>query len=64
MQQWDAIHAILIYESLEIKEGIANESEAWSLTMPVKNLEMGFLLKVQNCSYPGLGLILLLTFGR
>lgn len=46
MQQWDAIHALLIYESLEIKEGIGNESEAWRLAMPVKNLEMGFLLKV------------------
>ncbi|TVY47228.1 hypothetical protein LOCC1_G002415 [Lachnellula occidentalis] len=46
MQQWDAIHAILIYESLEIKEGIGNESEAWSLVMPVINLEMGFLLKM------------------
>lgn len=46
MQQWDAIHAILIYESLEIKDAIGNESEAWRLVVPVKNLEMGFLLKV------------------
>ncbi|TVY90240.1 hypothetical protein LAWI1_G003684, partial [Lachnellula willkommii] len=46
MQQWDAIHALLIYESLEIKDSIGNESEAWRLVMPVKNLEMGFLLKM------------------
>lgn len=46
MQQWDAIHALLLYETLELKEGIGIESEAWRLTMPVKNLEMSFLLKV------------------
>jgi hypothetical protein len=46
MQQWDAIHALLIYETLELKEGIGVESEGWRLAMPVKNLEMSFLLKV------------------
>ncbi|TFB02993.1 hypothetical protein CCMA1212_005332 [Trichoderma ghanense] len=46
MQQWDAIHALLIYEALELKEGISIESEGWRLAMPVKNLEMSFLLKM------------------
>ncbi|EXJ86789.1 hypothetical protein A1O3_03743 [Capronia epimyces CBS 606.96] len=46
MEQWDAIHALIIYATLETKECIGNESEAWRLAMPVQNLEMGFLLKV------------------
>ncbi|KAL7821729.1 hypothetical protein V8C26DRAFT_419008 [Trichoderma gracile] len=46
MQQWDAIHALLIYETFELKEGIGVESEGWRLAMPVKNLEMSFLLKM------------------
>jgi hypothetical protein len=46
MEQWDAIHAIIIYESLEIKDGIGNECEGWRLATPVRNPEMGLLLKV------------------
>ena len=46
MQQWDAIHAMLIYESLELKQSIGDESGAWRLTAPVRGLGMGFLLKV------------------
>ena len=43
MEQWDAIHAMLIYESLDIKDRIGNDSKGWRLAMPVENIEMGFL---------------------
>lgn len=56
MQQWDTIHALLIYESLEIKDGIGNDSEAWGLVVPVRSLEIGFLLKVWHSSCHDLGL--------
>lgn len=60
MEQWDAIHAIIIYESLEIKDGIGNESKGWRLATPVKNIEMGFLLKVWDYSHLNRRLILLI----
>jgi hypothetical protein len=49
MQQWDGLHAMLIYESLEMRESIGDESEPWKLTPQVKGLGSHFLLKVR-CS--------------
>ncbi|KAH8664798.1 hypothetical protein BGZ61DRAFT_366880 [Ilyonectria robusta] len=46
MQQWDALHAMLIYESLELKEGIRDESEAWKHNPRVNGLGSAFLLKM------------------
>ncbi|KAL9114959.1 MAG: hypothetical protein Q9227_001202 [Pyrenula ochraceoflavens] len=45
IQQFDALHAMLIYESLEMGESIGDE-ETWRLAPPVKGLGSHFLLKV------------------
>ncbi|KAL9619039.1 MAG: hypothetical protein Q9160_006294 [Pyrenula sp. 1 TL-2023] len=46
IQQWDALHAMLIYESLEMGESIDVESETWRPSPPVKGLSSHFLLKM------------------
>lgn len=48
MQQWDALHAMLIYESLELRESISGGSEAWKHNPRVKGLGSPFLLKVRR----------------
>ncbi|RFU28349.1 hypothetical protein B7463_g8004, partial [Scytalidium lignicola] len=48
MQQWDALHAMLIYEDLELRESTRDELESWKLNPRVKGLRSPFLLK----SYP------------
>ena len=47
MQQWDALHAMSIYESLELGERIGDESGAWKLRPPIKGLGSPFFLKAQ-----------------
>lgn len=47
MQQWDAVHAMSIYESLELGERIDDESGAWKLRPPIKGLGSPFFLKVR-----------------
>lgn len=51
MQQWDALHAMLVYESLEIRESLDDESEEWKLAPIFKGLGCPFLLKVQRPFY-------------
>ncbi|KAK9427489.1 hypothetical protein V1505DRAFT_388751 [Lipomyces doorenjongii] len=46
MQQWDALHAMLIYQSLELRESVGDESDAWKHTPRVKGLGSPFLLKM------------------
>lgn len=46
MQQWDALHSMLIFVLLDMREIIVDESEGWKLTPPVKGLGSPFLLKV------------------
>jgi hypothetical protein len=46
MQQWDALHSMLIFVLLDMREIIGDESEGWKLTPPVKGLGSPFLLKV------------------
>ena len=48
MQQWDALHAMSIYESLELRERIGDESGAWKLRPPIKGLGSPFFLKAQS----------------
>jgi hypothetical protein len=52
MQQWDALHAMLIYESLELRESVRDGSEAWKHSPRVKGLGSPFLLKVRRSFYP------------
>ncbi|PVH91552.1 hypothetical protein DM02DRAFT_636054 [Periconia macrospinosa] len=55
MQQWDALHAMLLYEVLELRESLADELEAWKHRSKVKGLRSPFLLKMTQCyarSYP------------
>lgn len=46
MEQWDALHATLIYEDLELRETISEDSESWKQNPYVKGLRSPFLLKV------------------
>lgn len=46
MQQWDALHAMLIYETLELRENISSESKDWKHSPRPKGLGSPFLLKV------------------
>lgn len=48
MQQWDAVHAMSIYESLELGDRIGDDSRAWKLRPPIKGLGSPFFLKVQS----------------
>ena len=41
---------MLIYESLEMRESVGDESEAWKHPLPVKGLGSHFLLKVRPAS--------------
>ena len=50
MQQWDALHAMLVYEDLDLRESIRDESEAWKHNPQVKGLRSPFLLKVRPFS--------------
>jgi hypothetical protein len=52
MQQWDALHAMMIYESLELREIIGDESEGWKHNPRAKGLGSPFLLKVRLSFYP------------
>ncbi|PVH92467.1 hypothetical protein DM02DRAFT_646904 [Periconia macrospinosa] len=55
IQQWDALHAMLLYEVLELRESRTNELEAWKHRSKVRGLRSPFLLKMTQCyakSYP------------
>ncbi|KAH8125324.1 hypothetical protein LI328DRAFT_167445 [Trichoderma asperelloides] len=55
MQKWDALHSMLIFVCMDMKEIIGDESEGWKLTPPVKGLGSPFLLKMTESylqSYP------------
>ncbi|KAH8586271.1 hypothetical protein B0O99DRAFT_74829 [Bisporella sp. PMI_857] len=38
MQQWDALHGMLIYEDLELRETICDATETWNYDPSVKGL--------------------------
>jgi hypothetical protein len=42
MQQWDALHAMLIYKILELSESFRDEPEAWKVNPQVKGLRSPF----------------------
>lgn len=47
MEKWDALHAMLIYETLDLKESIGDDSTMnWSHTPRVTGLGSPFLIKV------------------
>ncbi|KFY95108.1 hypothetical protein V498_03517 [Pseudogymnoascus sp. VKM F-4517 (FW-2822)] len=58
MEKWDALHAMLIYEALDLKESIGGDSTMnWSHTPRVTGLGSPFLVKMTECyseSYPEL----------
>ncbi|KAF2854605.1 hypothetical protein T440DRAFT_504873 [Plenodomus tracheiphilus IPT5] len=57
MQQWDALHAMLLYEVLELRESLGDELETWKHGPRVKGLRSPFLLKMTHCyarSYPAI----------
>ncbi|KZF24890.1 hypothetical protein L228DRAFT_243632 [Xylona heveae TC161] len=49
MQQWDALHAMLIYAILEMELTLEDDSEAWKQKPPVKGLKSPFLVKMTQC---------------
>ncbi|KAF1946382.1 hypothetical protein EJ02DRAFT_450483, partial [Clathrospora elynae] len=49
MQQWDALHAMLLYEVLELRESLHDELEIWKQKPRVKGLPSPFLLKMTQC---------------
>jgi hypothetical protein len=46
IHQWDALHALLLYEILELRESLDEEFEDWKHKPRVKGLRSPFLLKV------------------
>ncbi|MCJ1382733.1 hypothetical protein MMC17_005846 [Xylographa soralifera] len=57
MEQWDALHAMLLYEILELQEKYKNGPDSWQLKDKVKGLQLPFLLKMTQSfskSYPEL----------
>lgn len=46
VQQWDALHAMLLYEVLELRESFGDELETWKHKSKLKGLRSPFLLKV------------------
>jgi hypothetical protein len=49
MQQWDFLHAMLIYESLGLRESIrdVSESVSWNYDAKAQGLNSPFLIKVR-----------------
>jgi hypothetical protein len=49
MRQWDFLHAMLIYESLGLRESIrdVSESRSWNHDPKVHGLSSPFLIKVR-----------------
>ncbi|EXJ77341.1 hypothetical protein A1O3_09567 [Capronia epimyces CBS 606.96] len=52
MEQWDALHAMLVYEVVDLRASLMEATEKWSHKAPVKGLRSPFLLKMTN-SYLG-----------
>ncbi|CAL5874264.1 uncharacterized protein PFLUO_LOCUS8552 [Penicillium psychrofluorescens] len=46
MQQWDALHAMLVYEILELKASSQQETESWKQKPNRKGLKSPFLAKM------------------
>ena len=46
MQQWDALHAMLLYEILEFRESRTKATKDWKGRPQVRGLSSPFLLKV------------------
>lgn len=46
MQKWDALHAMLIYESLELRDSISDEPQSWKHDPRPRGLGSPFLVKV------------------
>ena len=51
MQEWDALHASLLYEVIELRESLGDELETWKHKPRVKGLRSPFLLKVLKTVY-------------
>ncbi|KAH8799695.1 C6 zinc finger domain protein [Xylogone sp. PMI_703] len=46
LEQWDALHAMLIYEDLELRDIVRDELKKWKLNPHVQGLRSPFLLKM------------------
>ncbi|GIJ86351.1 hypothetical protein Asppvi_005239 [Aspergillus pseudoviridinutans] len=49
MEQWDALHAMLLYEILEMGIASVDESESWRRKRSTKGLKSPFLSKMTQC---------------
>jgi hypothetical protein len=49
MEQWDALHAMLLYEILEMALTPVDESESWKQKRRTKGLKSPFLSKMTQC---------------
>ncbi|RHZ56432.1 uncharacterized protein CDV56_108258 [Aspergillus thermomutatus] len=49
MEQWDALHAMLLYEILEMGVAPVDESESWKRKRRTKGLKSPFLSKMTQC---------------
>ncbi|KAH1755037.1 hypothetical protein KXV22_003763 [Aspergillus fumigatus] len=49
MEQWDALHAMLLYEILEMGIAPVDESESWKQKRRTKGLKSPFLSKMTQC---------------
>jgi hypothetical protein len=48
MQQWDALHAMALYELLELRDTAGEDREDWKLRPRVLGLRFPFILKVSQ----------------
>ncbi|EPS29832.1 hypothetical protein PDE_04782 [Penicillium oxalicum 114-2] len=49
LQQWDALHAMLLYEILEMGTASIKDTERWKLKRRTRGLKSPFLLKMTQC---------------
>ncbi|GFF61597.1 sterigmatocystin biosynthesis regulatory protein [Aspergillus udagawae] len=49
LEQWDALHAMLLYEILEMGMAPINESESWKRRRRTRGLKSPFLSKMTQC---------------
>ncbi|KAI9739875.1 MAG: hypothetical protein M1818_004931 [Claussenomyces sp. TS43310] len=49
MEQWDALHAMWIYEMIELEDPFAPDSESWKPNSRAKGMQIPFLIKMTRC---------------
>jgi hypothetical protein len=48
MQQWDALHAMIVYETIELQTTLCDASERWKPRPRASGLRLSFIRKVSD----------------